>query len=207
MTEAIVLGTGGHARSCLDVLATTNFVVRGCVGDPPGGPLQADYLGDDDLLPALLASGTTAAFVAVGDNRVRQRLTGQLHALGFGTPAAVSGRAIVSPTARIEAGTFVMHGATVGPYSVVGAGAIINTNASIDHDCTVGAFAHLGPGSTLAGTVEIGQGAFLGVGTSVIPETIVGAWCTVGAGSTVIGNVPEGTTVVGVPARPIRRKS
>src|SRR5689334_5246989 len=99
VSEAVLLGTGGHARSCLDVLATTSFLVRGCVGGPPDGQLQAPYLGDDDLLPELLRDGVTDAFVAIGANPVRMRLLEHVRAVGYRTPPAVSGRSFVSPTA------------------------------------------------------------------------------------------------------------
>jgi UDP-perosamine 4-acetyltransferase len=202
LTAAIVLGTGGHARSCLDVLESAGVAVRGCVGGPPVGPLQVDYLGGDDVLPRLFAEGASIAFVAVGDNAVRRTLMEQIAVLGFATPAAVSSHAFVSPTAAIKPGAFVMHGAVIGPFSVVGAGAIINTSASIDHDCSIGDFAHLAPGTHLAGTVTVDAEAFLGVGVSVTPGRRIGAGSIIGAGATVVRDIPDRTTAVGVPARP-----
>ncbi len=202
MTGAIVLGTGGHARSCLDVLESAGIAVRGCVGGPPAGALQADYLGGDEELPRLYKEGVSVAFVAVGDNAVRRALVDRITTLGFATPPAVSSQAFVSSTATIGPAAFVMHGAVVGPYSVVGTGAIINTSTSIDHDCTIGDFAHLAPGTHLAGTVTVDAEAFIGVGVSIIPGLRVGAGSTVGAGATVVSDIPERTTVVGIPARP-----
>lgn len=197
----VVLGTGGHARSCLDVLSTTGVHVEGCVGDPPQGRLDAPYLGGDERLPSLRSDGVDTLFVAVGDNRTRARLSADARRLRFELVAVVSSSAVVSPSALIGAGAIVMHQAVVGPYSTVGEGAIVNTSASVDHDCGVGDFAHLAPGCHLAGDVRVGTGAFLGVGCSAIPGISVGAWATAGAGSTLVKDVEPDVTVVGTPAR------
>ena len=37
--DVVVLGTAGHARSCLDVIASLGWKVRGCIGPPPSGRL------------------------------------------------------------------------------------------------------------------------------------------------------------------------
>jgi len=195
-----MLGTSGHARSCLDVALAAGVEVRGCVGPQPQGQLQVPYLGDDDLLDALHAAGATEAFVAIGDNRVRQRVTEKVTSRGFRMTALVSPHAYVAPNATVGDGSIVMHQAVIGPYSTVGNGAIVNTGAAIDHDCMVGDYAHVAPGTHLAGNVTVGSGALLGVGTSVIPGATVSGWATVGAGATVIRDVPTGITVVGTPA-------
>jgi acetyltransferase-like isoleucine patch superfamily enzyme len=51
--------------------------------------------------------------------------------------------------------------------------------------------------------VHIGRGAFLGVGANVIPKKRIGNYAIVGAGAVVIRDVPDNTTVVGVPAQPL----
>jgi UDP-perosamine 4-acetyltransferase len=196
-----MLGTGGHARSCLDAAICAGVEVLGCIGPPPEGELQVPYLGGDDLLGQLREKGAAEAFVAIGANSVRRRLTEQVADLGYTMRSIVSPHAYVAPTATVGDGAVVLHRAVVGPYSSVGAGAIVNTAASLDHDCALGDFAHVAPGTHLAGGVTIAEGAFLGVGCSVIPGIAVGAWATAGAGATVVRDVPPGTTVVGTPAR------
>jgi UDP-perosamine 4-acetyltransferase len=51
----------------------------------------------------------------------------------------------------------------------------------------------------------IESGAFVGMGANILPRSRVGKDATVAAGSCVFGRVEAGTTVVGVPARPMRR--
>lgn len=197
----VLLGTGGHARSCLDVASASGLEVLGCVGPAPDGPLQARYLGGDEMLPALREQGATDAFVAVGHNGMRQRLTSEVQQLGFRMCTVIAPSAFVAATSTLGEGTVIMHHVVVGPYSTVGTGAIVNTSASIDHDCVIGAFTHVAPGAHLAGAVTLGQGALLGVASCVTPGTTIGEWATVGAGSTVVNDVPAGVTAVGSPAK------
>jgi UDP-perosamine 4-acetyltransferase len=197
----VVVGNGGHALVCLDILRDGGHRVAGCVEtDERGADVGVPLLGTADDL-ADLVSADTAVFVAVADNRARQVLTHEVTSLRAHVVAAISPHAVVSPTARIGAGALLLPGAVVNAHAVIGEGAIINVNAAVDHEVSIGAFAHVGPGSSLAGNVTVGDGALVGVGASVTPGRTIGAWSTVGAGSAVVRDVSPGATVAGVPAK------
>jgi serine O-acetyltransferase len=50
---------------------------------------------------------------------------------------------------------------------------------------------------------RLGDGVFLGVGCRVLGDVDIGDGARVGANAVVVHDVAPGTTVVGVPARPI----
>ncbi|WP_293213306.1 hypothetical protein [Parvibaculum sp.] len=52
----------------------------------------------------------------------------------------------------------------------------------------------------------IRRGVSIGTGAKVLGPVTLGRGCMVGANAVVIKNVPSNTTVVGVPARPIKKK-
>ena len=52
--------------------------------------------------------------------------------------------------------------------------------------------------------IVVARGAAIGAGAVLLPGIRIGAGATVGAGSVVTGDVPDGATVVGNPARIIR---
>jgi len=145
-------------------------------------------------------------FVALGDNRIRRKLSQMLDSLGIAQPIIIHPSAVISRSARIGAGSIIMPGVVVGASCQIGEGVILNTASHIDHDGVVGDYCHVGPGCHLAGNVTIDEGAFLGVGTSVIPQVSVRKWSVTGAGTVVIRDIPEGEVWVGNPARCLRGK-
>lgn len=208
--DSILVGAHGHARVCLEALedAMSMPAVRvvGAVSlDGSGAPdLGTPMLGRDADLSAIAREhGVTTVFVAIGDNRVRAAVTERLLAEGFRLATAVSRFAMVSNTARIDDGAALLPGAVVNAATRIGRGAIVNTNASVDHDCEIGAFVHIAPGTAIAGGVTIGDGTLLGIGSRVLPGVTIGTGAVVGAGAVVVRDVPPGTVVVGVPARPL----
>jgi acetyltransferase-like isoleucine patch superfamily enzyme len=57
----------------------------------------------------------------------------------------------------------------------------------------------------LAGGVTAARGAFVGAGAVCAPNVAIGANSVVGAGAVVVRDVPPDTTVIGNPARVLRR--
>jgi UDP-perosamine 4-acetyltransferase len=204
--SVVVVGAGGHAKVAIEALRFSGWHVVGCTDfDPsPRTVVGARLLGGDELLPSLRDQGVQFAFVALGNNKVRQTKSDELLELGYELPAAIGPNAAVSQTAKIGRGVAIFGGAVINAEATIGDFAIVNTNASIDHDCVIGTAAHVAPGSALAGCVEVGDRTFLGAGTTVIPGVKIGKDGMVGAGSVVVRNLPDRVLAVGVPARPTR---
>ncbi len=199
----LVIGGGGHAAVVIDVARAAGFdpvavLDGGRVGASCNG---VEVVGDDDMAPALFASGIADAVVAIGDNRLRIRLGGELKQIGFGLPALCHPSAILSPSAAIGEGTVIMPLAVVNADAKVGRLAIINTAAVIEHDCTIGNGGHVAPGCRLGGNVAIGDEVLVGIGSVVRPGGRIGDCTVLGAGSTVIGDLEGHSVASGTPAR------
>ena len=215
IVTCVFIGHGGHASVLLDCLEhDRRVVVAGALARDPttAGTLfqTLPVLGGDDLLPSLPTRGITHFVVAVGgthDNKPRRALFEQAVAAGLAPLTVVHPRAVVSATASVGPGCQLLAGAIVGPGARLGANVIVNSGAIIEHDCEVGDHVHVATGAQLASTVTIGMGAHIGAGATVIQLKRVGEWAVVGAGAVVVRDVADGTVVVGVPARPIRRGS
>lgn len=199
----ILLGSGGHAKACIDVIEQEgSFVVAGLVGLPHEvGSKILDYpvLGTDADLPALLGSHVRA-LVAVGQiesPKLRMRLFTLLEESGCSLPVIVSPRAYVSPHASLGAGTIVMHGAIINAGAKVGSNCILNTRALIEHDATVGDHCHISTGAILNGNVSIGSGSFIGSGSIIKEGVALGHGCVVGMGLSVRHNQADHARLVG----------
>lgn len=199
----VILGAGGHAKVVIELLRDAGEQVAVCVGgaDSPDHCLDVRVVKGDAYLKELRGDGYSRAFVAIGSNRIREEVAGQVKQLGFSLVNAVSPHASISPSAKLGSGIAIMAGAVVNAEAVIGDLTIINTGATVDHDCIIGQAVHLAPQCALAGSVVIEDGAFLGIGCKVIPGMRIGVNAVAGAGSVVIEDIPAATTVVGVPAK------
>ncbi|HZY79665.1 MAG TPA: acetyltransferase [Cyclobacteriaceae bacterium] len=89
----------------------------------------------------------------------------------------------------------------------VGDFAIINLACTVGHDVRIGNFASLMPGCHISGNVTIGEGAFIGTGAVIRQGITIGDHAIVGAGAVVTRNVDPMSIVVGVPARPMKKRA
>lgn len=209
MKKVVVVGAGAHSKVVLDVLhSSTEYEVIGLVDtDSKKRIFDIPIIGDDLILPELYAKGIHYGFVAIGNNRVREKIQNSMEQIGYEMITLVSRYAVVSEYADIAAGTILMPGAVVNACASIGKGCILNTNCSIDHDCRIGDFCHIAPGCAVSGTTIVGTGTFLGTGTSVIDNISIGQRCIIGAGAAVVENIPENCMALGVPAKVKRRFS
>lgn len=198
-TQILLVGSGGHARACIDVIeADGRFTVAGLVGtsDEVGKRvLGHPVLGTDDDLPELLRA-QPCALVAVGQIRTpepRMRLYARLQELGCELPVIVSSRAHVSKHATLGAGTLVMHGAVVNAGAAVGRNCIINSQALVEHDAVIADHCHIATAAVINGGVQVGAGTFVGSNATVREGVRIGERCLIGMGELLLEDCESGT--------------
>jgi serine O-acetyltransferase len=116
---------------------------------------------------------------------------------------------LVSFLARVVSNVDIHPGARIGRRFFVdhGAGVVIGETAEVGNDVT------LYHGVTLGGTTwnpgkrhpTLGDNVVVGAGAKILGAISIGARVRVGANSVVVKNVPADRTVVGIPARVVRR--
>lgn len=208
MSSLLIFGAGGHGKVVAETaraIGSWNGIMFADDAYPQvksvdGYPVIAGFSDARSM-----GSDGNDVIVAIGDNRTRLDLTVELGLSGFNPVTLIHPTAVVAQSAYLEQGTVIFAQAVVQAAARIGRAVIVNTAATVDHDCIVGDGAHLSPGVHLGGEVQVGDYSWLGVGAAVINRAAIGRGVTVGAGSCVIGNLPDGVTVVGVPARPIRQ--
>lgn len=170
MKKILIVGAGGHGRSVAEaILGLQEWNLAGFVDDTAASSLQIwDYsvLGTSHDLSSL-RSEAEFAVVAIGNNRVRKELHGQVLRAGFKLATVIHQRAIVASTASIGPGSMIMAGAVVGTEARLGEGVIVNSAAVVDHHCNVHEFAHLGVGAAMAGGTILGPLAWMQAGSAI----------------------------------------
>ncbi|MEO8271618.1 MAG: acetyltransferase [Aureliella sp.] len=209
----IIFGAGGHAKMAIEVARSgIDFQPLLCLAAQTSrSTVPETLLGvrvtaetDGEIRNGL--DCTRWAFVAVGDNRLREHLSNKLTTYGYSLATLVAASACLSPSARVGAGSILMPQVVVGADAEIGSGVIVNTSATIDHDCRIDSFVHLAPGVHLAGNVHVGHRAFVGIGANVVPQKCIGAEAMVGAGAVVLSDIPARETWVGCPARRLKSR-
>jgi serine O-acetyltransferase len=116
---------------------------------------------------------------------------------------------IVSQISRTLTGIEIHPGARIGRRFFIdhGMGVVIGETTEIGDDVL------LYQGVTLGGTGKergkrhptIGHGVVIGTGAKVLGNILIGDYCKIGAGSVVVNSVPDHSTVIGIPAKVVRR--
>lgn len=202
MPESIILvGAGGHCRSCIEVIESQNqFQIAGVVGTASEqGSSICGYsvIGTDDDLPDLFRKHPRA-LVAVGQIKsavTRQRIFRTLRDLKFQTPDIHASSTITSRHSSVGEGTIVMHRAIINAGARVGENSIINSCALIEHDAEIGDHCHISTGAIVNGDAMIGSGTFVGSGAVVLQGVRVGENSIIGAQALVVKDLPAGSKV------------
>jgi sugar O-acyltransferase (sialic acid O-acetyltransferase NeuD family) len=143
--------------------------------------------------------------VTIGNphGRVRLRLHDRFVADGLLPVTVIHPTAFIDRSATLGQGCQVMAGAIILAEARLGREVIVNTRASVDHEDVLEDGTEVAPGATLCGVVHMKVNSWVCAGATVLPRITIGADAIVGAGAVANRDVPDGATVVGVPARPI----
>lgn len=195
--KIILIGGGGHCKSCLDVIEQDGrFDISGVIESPDyigeGSILGYPILGTDDELSEL-RNQFEYAIITVGQIKTpepRIRLYGLLKKLKFSLPVIVAPTAYISPHSSIEEGTIIMHQALVNAGSRIGVNCIINTKALVEHDAIIEDHCHIATGAVINGGARVGTGTFFGSNAVCKEYAEIGGNTVVGCGAKITRNNP-----------------
>jgi sugar O-acyltransferase (sialic acid O-acetyltransferase NeuD family) len=201
LDKILLIGAGGHARSCIDVLEEENqFEISGLI--EKGESTSNESLGypvigtDDDL--KVLRQQYKNALITVGQikrPKIRIKLYQLLKELDFTLPVIVSSQAYVSKHSQIGEGSIIMHGVIINANAKIGNNCIINNRALIEHDAVIGDHCHIATGAIINGEVSVENETFIGSGAVTKQAISIGKNCVIGAG-VVLKNDIESNKVV-----------
>ncbi len=217
LQQIIVYGGGGLAREVAWLVESCNreqerYRLVSFIDDNEA--VQGTTLNDIPVLSleACRQQFPTAKVVpGIGAPRARAITMQKAAAAGYEPATLIHPNVEMSRWVNIGAGTVICAGNIVTVNITLGKYVQINIDCTVGHDVIMGDFTTLAPGVHVSGWVHMGQRVYIGTGANIVNGTrekplVIEDDAIIGAGACVTRHVAAGTTVVGVPAKPLQKE-
>ncbi len=168
MQKLILLGGGGHCKSCIDVIEQEGkYEIVGILDNEDligQNVLGYDFIGTDDDITKFVNEGYLF-LITVGQiktSSIRKKLFSLLSKNSAQIATVFSPRSYVSKHAEVGKGTIIMHDALINASASIGKNCIINSKALIEHDAVIEDFCHISTSSVINGGTIVKEGTFFG---------------------------------------------
>lgn len=148
--------------------------------------------------------------IAIANSAIREKLANRCAQEGINSLEIRAANTVVLDDVQIGEGAILCAFTHITSTIRIGRHFHANYYAYVAHDCVIGDFVTFAPGAKCNGNVHIGDHAYIGSGAVLKQGTPdnpmrIGRGAVIGMGAVVTKNVPPGVTVIGNPARPMRR--
>lgn len=209
MKHLVIIGAGGMGR-CLYSLATNSkgyqetFDIKGFLDDnmsaldgfngyPPMLSTIVDYqVQEDDVFTC-----------SIGEVQTKIKICEALKAKGAQFVTLIHKNSSVGLNTKIGEGSIIDEGVHIDPDVTIGEQCLLQTQAIIGHDSMIEDYVRIDTHCSLVGGTIVKRGACIYTHAMINHNVVIGEDAVVGACSFVMKKVKPGTTVFGVPAKPI----
>ena len=209
MKKLVIIGAGGMGR-CVYCIAEksvgygTSFTIKGFLDNN----LKAlDGINGYSPVLSKIADYQPAAddvFVcSIGDVATKVKICEEIKMKGCYFISLIHSNAIIGKNSRIGDGTVIDEGVHIDPDVIIGSDCLLQAQAIIGHDSVIGNYARIDTQCSLVGGTIVKDRATIYTHAMINHNVTVGEDAVVGACSFVIKSVNPGTSVFGVPAKPI----
>ncbi len=202
----LILGTGSFAEQLAEVVEEMpEFELAGFVENQNLEVCKSGFAGKPVYWVGEISTlvETHVGVCALGST-LRQGFISQAEQASLKFATLRHRSTMIGRGTKIGEGCILLAGANIAPLSSIGKNTIVNRSVLIGHHTKIGECVTLSPGVNIAGKCIVGNGSYIGMGAIVLDGIRIGRGCVVGAGAVVTKDVPDGTQVVGVPARIVK---
>lgn len=213
MKKLYIVGAGGFGREVLWLVNRINekekvWDIQGFIDDNKSlhGKTENDYkiLGGCEYLKNL--NEDVYVVISIGSAKIKEKIAEKLKEYSnvhFAT--LIDPLVIMSEKVKIGEGTIICAGTIITVNIEIGNHVIINLDCTVGHDSIIEDYATILPSVNLSGNTITKKYTTIGTGTKVIQGIIIGENVIVGAGTVVIRDIEDNVTVVGNPARIVKK--
>jgi|TARA_B110000503_G_C7109266_1_gene397362 sugar O-acyltransferase (sialic acid O-acetyltransferase NeuD family) len=192
--KIFVFGSGGHAKSCIDIINSTKLYKIDTIIYEKIFPKDKIFLKYKKLQQSMLNKNYNKfnAIIGIGqikNNSVRKKIFKLLLDKKFNLDPIISANSHISNFAKIGIGSIVMHWTMLGSNVFVGKNCIINNGSLVEHDVQIGDHCHVSTRCVLNGGVKIGNDCFIGSGTIIKEGITIKSGSIIPMGSIISKNV------------------
>ncbi len=206
----ILIGGGGHCKSCIEVLNSIGkYNIEGILDLPKemGKDISGiKVIGNDGDYLRFHEKGCSF-LITVGQIKnaeIRKGIYDKLKSIDAKIETVIASTAYVSEEAQIAEGTIVMHQVFINAGVKIGANNILNTASLLEHDVTIGSHNHISTNAVINGDVKLGNENFIGSNAVINNGISIADNCIIGAGAVVNKSIETKGVFVGNPAKKIK---
>lgn len=199
--KIILIGMGGHASACIDVLENNNYRLFGFTDNKitKDDFHNLKYLGKDkDLENIIKVNPNLFCIISFGNHKLikkRARIFKMIREYGYSVEAIISKTSYISKNSFINDGTIIMNHVVINIGVSIGKNCIINTGSIVDHNSTIDDNCVISTNVTINGDVHIGEGTFIGSGAIISNDITIGSGSVIGAGVVIKKSLPSNSRV------------
>jgi len=207
----LIIGHGGFAKEAGSLAIMAGFQLKGFIDQLGPEESRSGLFGLPVFQSVMVARekvNCLSAFVAIGDNWTRERVTLELRTK---TPelelvCLIHPNSVMSAGAQAGPGSFIGANAFVGAFASVADGNYIAPNTTIGHGSTCGRFSFVSTGARIGGEAHLGDRVMVGMNSVIREKVTVDSDTVVGALSFVSQDFPSKVVVAGSPARIVKSR-
>jgi sugar O-acyltransferase (sialic acid O-acetyltransferase NeuD family) len=148
--------------------------------------------------------------LAVAESRLRADLASKCSAANLHFFSVWARKTVRMDSVGIGEGALISPFVTLTSNIRIGVHFQANIYSYVEHDCVIGDFVTFAPRVACNGNIHIDDHAYIGTGAVIRQGRLdapvrIGEGAVVGMGAVVTKDVPPGVTVIGNPARPLKR--
>tara|TARA_B100000787_G_scaffold30907_1_gene20754 strand:- start:7102 stop:7671 length:570 start_codon:yes stop_codon:yes gene_type:complete len=176
MKKIILIGSGGHARSCVEVIESEKkYKISFLVEKTSENKAKFSTISESNFISNYKLNKKNI-LICVGQlksGKQRKKIYEFYKNKGCSFPIIKSKSSYISNSSTVNEGTIIMHKAFINGNSNIGKNCIINTGAIIEHDVVIEDNVHIAPGAIILGGCIIKENSFIGSGTVLKQNTLL----------------------------------